>query len=179
MRIVCPNCHAAYEVPESLVTGGKAVRCARCGTEWTPAAEAPPPPEAAPRPAPPEPPPPGHAPEPEHATEPEHAPEPEPLPEPSPIAVPPPPEPMAPPGLRAEPRLPGYRSRNVDTEDDARPPPRDDEIAEPRRSHGALIAWVVSLLVLALLIWAVFAFRGHVMGAWPPSTRLYATLGLR
>lgn len=172
MRIVCPSCQAAYEVPESLVATGKAVRCARCGTEWVTRPAEPPPASGPPEPAPP----------------PIEVPPP---PPPSPIAAPPPPEPMpmpkpgsgpgAMPGpdLRAEPRLPGYRPRSIDTEDDDRPPPRDDEIEEPRRRRGALVAWVVSLLLLALLIWAAFAFRGHVMGAWPPSTRLYATLGLR
>ena len=29
MRIVCPSCSAAYEVPDGLLTGRKAVRCAR------------------------------------------------------------------------------------------------------------------------------------------------------
>lgn len=45
MRIVCPSCSAAYDVPDSLVTAGRIVRCARCGGEWTPvdAAVAPPP----------------------------------------------------------------------------------------------------------------------------------------
>ena len=53
MRIVCPSCSAAYEVPDSLVTPGRVVRCARCGDKWMPveapvaAAEAPPVPEPA------------------------------------------------------------------------------------------------------------------------------------
>jgi predicted Zn finger-like uncharacterized protein len=34
MRIDCPDCAAAYEVPDRLLTGRKTVRCARCGTEW-------------------------------------------------------------------------------------------------------------------------------------------------
>jgi predicted Zn finger-like uncharacterized protein len=47
MRIVCPSCQAAYEVPEKVLTAGtKAVRCARCGTEWAPAAVATPPADA-------------------------------------------------------------------------------------------------------------------------------------
>ncbi len=144
MRIVCPSCHAAYEVPGSLLAGGKAVRCARCGSEWTPAAPANPPPPAA---------------------EPPSAPS---APEPEPEA-----------GGRVEPRLPGYHPRSIDTADDARPPARDDEIDLAPRRRGALIAWAVSLLLLALLIWAAFAFRSNVMGAWPPSERLFALLGLR
>ena len=36
MRLVCPSCSVAYEVPDSLVTAGRVVRCARCAGEWTP-----------------------------------------------------------------------------------------------------------------------------------------------
>ena len=38
MRLVCPSCSVAYEVPDSLVPAGRAVRCARCAGEWTPVA---------------------------------------------------------------------------------------------------------------------------------------------
>jgi predicted Zn finger-like uncharacterized protein len=54
MRIVCPNCAAAYEVPASRMTPQRKVRCAGCGGEWVPmreASEAPPPPDAAPPPS--------------------------------------------------------------------------------------------------------------------------------
>lgn len=40
MRIVCPSCAAAYELPDARVLPGQPVRCARCGTNWTPVAEA-------------------------------------------------------------------------------------------------------------------------------------------
>lgn len=40
MRLECPSCAVAYEVPDSLVPAGRAVRCARCGGEWTPVAAA-------------------------------------------------------------------------------------------------------------------------------------------
>ena len=36
MRIVCPTCSAAYDVPDSLVTAGRTVRCARCHGDWAP-----------------------------------------------------------------------------------------------------------------------------------------------
>lgn len=36
MRITCPNCGAHYEVPESKLSGRKAVRCSRCGVDWSP-----------------------------------------------------------------------------------------------------------------------------------------------
>ena len=38
MRIVCPSCSAAFEVPELRLMPGQAVRCARCGTDWMPLA---------------------------------------------------------------------------------------------------------------------------------------------
>jgi predicted Zn finger-like uncharacterized protein len=66
MRIECPSCFAAYIVPDSLVTAGRVVRCARCGVDWTPVgATAAPEPEA-PEPVtlpqpPPQPPPPAPA----------------------------------------------------------------------------------------------------------------------
>ena len=54
MRIVCPGCTAAYEVPIALLKPGQAVRCARCAREWTPPFEAPEPlpPQAEPEPPP-------------------------------------------------------------------------------------------------------------------------------
>ena len=71
MRIVCPSCSAAYEVPDRILAAGKKVRCARCGENWLPEVaaglvqpEPPPPPPHVPAPVmpapavpPPEPPP--------------------------------------------------------------------------------------------------------------------------
>ncbi len=34
MRLVCPHCAAAYDVPPALLAGRSAVRCARCGQRW-------------------------------------------------------------------------------------------------------------------------------------------------
>ncbi len=36
MRIACPSCETAYEVPESVVTAGRRMRCAHCHTEFVP-----------------------------------------------------------------------------------------------------------------------------------------------
>lgn len=36
MRIECPDCATAYEVPEDRLAPGRVVRCARCGSEWLP-----------------------------------------------------------------------------------------------------------------------------------------------
>jgi predicted Zn finger-like uncharacterized protein len=46
MRIVCPACEAAYDVPDTLVARRRTLRCARCGREWaneSPPEQAPPP----------------------------------------------------------------------------------------------------------------------------------------
>jgi predicted Zn finger-like uncharacterized protein len=40
MRIVCPGCAAAYEVPANRLSPRKMVRCARCGCEWVAVQEA-------------------------------------------------------------------------------------------------------------------------------------------
>jgi predicted Zn finger-like uncharacterized protein len=37
MRIACPSCAVAYEVPDERLKPGRLVRCARCGHEWVPA----------------------------------------------------------------------------------------------------------------------------------------------
>ncbi|MEJ0019349.1 MAG: zinc-ribbon domain-containing protein [Acetobacteraceae bacterium] len=56
MRIACPSCSATYDVPDSLVPAGRIVRCARCGSEWTPQSHTlAPPVEADPPPDPPPP----------------------------------------------------------------------------------------------------------------------------
>ncbi|WP_084112617.1 zinc-ribbon domain-containing protein [Belnapia moabensis] len=58
MRIHCPQCQAAYDVPERLIAGGRMLRCVKCRHEWAEAAPPPPaaPPEApSPKPPPPEP----------------------------------------------------------------------------------------------------------------------------
>ena len=67
MRIVCPACIAAYEIPADRLVPGRVVRCARCGTDWTPV-----PPEPDPSPVPetvPEPPSPPPSPPPDLAPE--------------------------------------------------------------------------------------------------------------
>lgn len=82
MRIACPDCAAEYDVPDHLLVGNpRAMRCARCGRVWTPAAL----PE---EPLPP----------PEPMAEPEVAAEPPPAPPPA-EPVPPPPAPARRTGL--------------------------------------------------------------------------------
>ncbi len=62
-----------------------------------------------------------------------------------------------------------------------RAPVTDDEtvIRRPHRGGTApLIAWLASLVVLAALVFAAYAWRDRIMAAWPPSERLYVALGL-
>jgi predicted Zn finger-like uncharacterized protein len=47
VRISCPACEAAYDVPETILTAGRKLRCARCQWDWAPIT---PPPAVGPRP---------------------------------------------------------------------------------------------------------------------------------
>lgn len=46
MRLECPSCAAAYDVPDTLLKPGQPVRCVRCHALWQPS------PDAIPEPAP-------------------------------------------------------------------------------------------------------------------------------
>ncbi len=163
MRIVCPECSATYEVSETLLGTDRPVQCARCGHQWLPRpvpAEHPPPPEPF-EPLPPFP----HAPPPPHA----------------------PPAPAPPPHVPASagPIPAGLSDRAID--------PEHEPGTSPHRLRGALwsgwgegrreatlvrLAWAASVLVIVLIGWAAFTWRGDIIQAWPPSERLYAVLGL-
>jgi predicted Zn finger-like uncharacterized protein len=54
MRITCPACAAAYDVPDALIGTGRSLRCRSCSHAWrvAPPAVAAPPPEAPPAPPP-------------------------------------------------------------------------------------------------------------------------------
>lgn len=149
MRLSCPACDAAYDLPETLfLTGARKVRCVKCGHAWmagerAPATpEEPPPAAVAPPPA-----------EPGPEAEAEEAPARRPLPLRR-RAAPPPAEPPPLPDLLLA------------------PPP------EPRGSGRPLaVAWAASVLLLAVACWAGWEYRGQVVAAWPASARLYTALG--
>ena len=46
--------------------------------------------------------------------------------------------------------------------------------AAPRAELGLRLAWAASVLVLLLLIVGLYVGRNGIMGAWPPSIRLYS-----
>jgi predicted Zn finger-like uncharacterized protein len=157
MRIVCPSCQAAYEVPDKLLSSGsRKVRCARCGADWMAEAEPEPAIEAM------EPPPPAEpralaAPLPEEA-------EPD-LPPPPPVRADLPPEAEA----EAEVVTPRAEEKLV---------PEPAEAPSRRLVLVAGAAWLASLAVLGTAGWAAVAFRAEVMAAWGASKRLYGLLGL-
>lgn len=149
MRITCPNCGAHYEVPESKLSGRKAVRCSRCGVDWSPLAETVMEPEAAPVMS---------------RLEDVHLPPPEPI-EPEPIVE----EELAVP-VAAEPVPPtqGFTAMQ-----------RLSQAAEaPAPSIWLRVAWGLSIVLLIAVLWSVFSWRADIMRVWPPSARAYAALGL-
>ncbi len=149
MRIVCPSCQAAYEVPEKLLAGApRKVRCARCGNHWipdpatSPAVVAPPIVE-----------PPAEI----HAAAPPEMAEQQPGPGPTlPQALPP----VVP---RAGEKL--------------APEPSDIQAGHGTTRLVGL-AWAASVALLAGAGWVAVAFRDDIMALWAPSRRLYALLGL-
>lgn len=154
MRLACPSCAAAYDLPETLfLAGPRMVRCAKCGHSWMASAPEPPAPEP-----PSEPP----------------APEPE---------APPPAPADAAPGAEAEPaaRRPSPLRRRAPAAAAEPPTPLPDfSLAPPeppRRSAGLAIAWAASLALLLVVGWAGWTRREAVMQAWPASTHLFAALG--
>ena len=153
MRIVCPSCSAAFEVPKTRLAPGQAVRCARCGADWTPLA----------------------APEPakvaqsgvaqstvaqSEVAQSEQPPE-RPLPSRNPEPVT-----LTKSAVLAAPR------RTLLT-------PLLNRLNLMLMAEPALVAgWTVSIAVLLALVWAAVTWRSDVMHAWPPSERLYTALGL-
>jgi predicted Zn finger-like uncharacterized protein len=146
MRIVCPSCSAAYEVPDSLVTAGRTVRCARCGGEWTPVQAG--------------------AVERESEITPMEAP-PSDFSEPVAITTPPAPVSDATPVAEPSPRPSSAMDRLA------------VQSAPPSSRLRLRLAWLASLVLLALLCFAAYAWRADIVEAWPPSARMYAAFGMR
>lgn len=182
MRIICPSCQAAYEVPESLIGGAaRKVRCARCGNEWVPTAEpatpdAPRKPPAVPAAAPQSPPQSAVGATP--AGPPPGAPTAEPEPD-----LPPPPEVLVTPA----PSAPASTTPAPITLATAPVPRAGQKLAPPdspptmdRRPVVmlAVLGWVATLALLGAGAWAAVTFRAPIMDAWAPSRRLYDLLGL-
>jgi predicted Zn finger-like uncharacterized protein len=60
--------------------------------------------------------------------------------------------------------------------------PEPEEIGRLQARHrsrfGVRLAWLASLIALALLVWGAYAERTTIMQLWPPSARVYGALGL-
>ena len=169
MRIACPSCSAAYEVPDALLAAGpRLLRCARCGAQFTATGTAPPAPAEVP-PAPPEPPP---APAPAAAA----APAPEPPGEAPP--EPPPEPPLAETVTLARDRPPPTRGPTRHSPIDA-PPTAESEEPPAGAARGRLAAaWFASVALLAALVVALLRWHAEIAAAWPPAARLFGALGL-
>lgn len=169
MRVACPACSTAYDIPDRVLgTGARKLRCARCGTEWTSPAS---PAETAPTgPSPIAPRAEAAAPLPQYQ-EPTET-EPPPLPTPS-ADIPTPP-------AVSEPSIVRDRSRRTWRPQVPEAPPPADPGAERRPGTPASVwlAWAGTIVVIAILVWGGYTFRAEVMHAWPASERLYAFLGL-
>ena len=189
MRIACPECSAAYDVPAERVPPGKGVRCARCGGVWTPVAleDAVPPlvvrePAVVVEPAV------------ERASVVERAAVTEVVPVPVPVPAVVPAEPER--ALVVERPLAVERAEvaAVPATEPVRDLPGDAAEQPPVAAEAPVVAaagpavrpgvpvwvgWVLTGVVLAGLGGAAVAWRGEVMRAWPASERVYRAVGLR
>lgn len=151
MRITCPTCDAAYDVPDARIAGGRAVRCARCGSDWVPLADTAPPPQA--------------------LTLPDAV-----LPVGAALGQTVQAAPAATVAVPAATTLAFPAATMPPPIAPALPP--SPAPARARPSPPILLAWTASFLLLGFLVWAGIAWRAGIMHAWPPSERLYAALGL-
>lgn len=160
MRIECPGCEAAYEVPDAQIRPGRSVRCVRCDRQWQPAGELP---ETLPQPQ-------SRQPGPVEQ-------------EPVPLEAGPleggsveaganpvrlrrsaaPPVPLVP--------AAGPGAGSGGTGLAAR-------IAEAWRRPGWGAGWAASLIVMAGLLASAAYWHTAIMQDWPPSIRLYTALGV-
>jgi len=164
MRVACPSCAAAYEVPDALLTADRTVRCARCGENWKPMA-----PVAGQRDG-------GHERDSLSATN-QSAPAPAPARAPAPAlaragstAA----GPFLNDGSRAATALPSRGAHPVSAME------RLAALAKhPRDPDMALTAaWAASVVLLVLILAATLVWRDEIAHVWPATGRLYAWVGL-
>lgn len=163
MDIACPNCAATYRVPDSLLAGGKALRCAACDHEWVPEVAIAPP-FAAPA---------------QEANFVVEA-----VPAPSSPAEPTPLEPdLAASTMERATELPSSARATPPTEPpplQRRPGPKAAEMRPPvtrppvkrRIARGLPIAWLASVAVVLLGLLGLVVFGDEIALAWPPFARV-------
>lgn len=173
MRIVCPSCAAAYEVPVERLGPGRAVQCSACKAGWTPrplltgtarvsGADGTPNvvtdaiADAGPNAGP------NAGPDAVVGAKPDGG-----L-----GAVPPPPMALsvAPPAIDPD-------TKPVPHPTVAARPASD--LAYPRIAPVVLAGWLATVLIIGGALWMGFARRDGVMEAWPPSERVYKAFGYR
>jgi predicted Zn finger-like uncharacterized protein len=185
MRIDCPACAAAYNVPDALLVPGRAVRCLRCGTEWQALAAHPP---ETPRTG---------VQVPAKSQWAETSPPEFETPAPNPPVAVPPPDPVARPlavaapsgrpsaAAVAFPRLRRPPARSIVAVPEPTPvaiplphPHRVPEMTQDGGKIAPVLAWLVSLGVLAIALALLVQYRAAVMAAWPPAGHIFLALGL-
>jgi predicted Zn finger-like uncharacterized protein len=169
MHVSCPNCAATYQVPDARLKPGRRLRCAQCSVEWTPV-------EVEPftealllaavevQPAAPQ------VERSQKATAPEAVPDSPAIPL-TPAANTTSPEPSRTAPALQSPAIVERPMRLV-------PPEHVSAMSRARASVPLLLAWVLTLIVLAASGWGAYQYRSVVMQFWPPSERAYAALGL-
>lgn len=160
MRIVCPSCAAAYEVPVERLGPGRAVQCSACKAGWTPrplltgtarVSDADGTPNV--------------------VTDAIADVRPDATPDAGPGAVPPPMAlSIAPPAIDPD-------TKPVPHPTVAARPASD--LAYPRIAPVVLAGWLATVLIIGGALWMGFARRDGVMEAWPPSERVYKAFGYR
>lgn len=159
MRIACPTCSAAYDVPPERVPPGRTVKCARCAISWIPVLEATP----------------G---QPSNLLTPATLPAP---PSPSgPSALPAPNVVERMGTTMSGPAIPDPAPPEPEPAFDSVPDPVAPTPGRPVTASNRLLAaaWLLTVLVLAGLAWAAITRRADVMRVWPASERAYAAIGL-
>lgn len=171
MIITCPNCSTRFRLnADQLGDTGRNVKCAKCAHRWfaeaaslsaEPAAPRPAAPKpAAPPPAPPAPPPPAP-------------------PAPPPPAPPPPKAPVDAP----EPETPETFDEEEETIASPPPIPTEEEIARfqtrPAPAKKSTLKWWILLFtVIFVVVACLFYFRRDIVAFYPPTNKLYASLGM-
>ena len=183
MRIVCPGCHAAYEVPSELVAERPVVRCVQCHQEWQAGPTTPPSRNRADEDEPPAPipiRPPASMPEevPANARAPAAAADSAAVAElERPVVAEPASRPVATEAPAPDPAPAATRQLTAADLIETRPRHRRI-LASIAGNLVAITAWTCSLGFLLALGWMVVEHRSRIMLVWPPSQRLFEWLGL-
>jgi predicted Zn finger-like uncharacterized protein len=152
MILTCPNCATRYQTDAAIAAPGRNVRCAKCGQVWFQ--------------SPPEP-------EPEPALEPE-------LEMTESMAA-------AAPGAAQNAMAP---ETGAYAEDDAEAHERQARYEahrqraeplpdRPRPSFARIAGWVVLIVIIIAIIFAIISYRQSIASVWPQTSSMYAAIGMK